>query len=133
MSAGAVHSCGIRTGGSLECWGYDDGDGRSSPPSGSFTAVSAGGSHSCGIRTRGTVECWGWTAAAGRRRRRDLTSCLSSQRENLPASAGHHATAAALAQHDHAAIVAAMVAQGATARAIDAETVAQTSRHRRAS
>jgi len=103
------------------------------PASSGFIAVPAGAVHSCGIRTGGSLECWGWTATASRRRRRDLTSCLSSQREHLPASAGHHATASALAQHDPAAIVAAMVAQVAKARAIEAETVAQTSRHRRAS
>ena len=58
VSAGGGHSCGLRTDGTIECWGsnsYGEGD----APAGRFGAVSAGGGHSCGLRTDGTIECWG--------------------------------------------------------------------------
>ena len=63
VSAGAGHSCGVTTSGSIECWmdlpeGYTD-FGQASPPSGSFQSVSAGGEHSCGVTTSGSIECWG--------------------------------------------------------------------------
>ena len=60
VAAGYRHSCGLRTDGSITCWG-DDEFGQASPPSGSFTAVTAGGHHSCGLRTDGTITCWGHT------------------------------------------------------------------------
>ena len=58
VSAGGVHTCGVRTGGSVECWGNDE-EGQSTPPSGGFASVSAGFGHTCGVRTGGSVECWG--------------------------------------------------------------------------
>nr|MCQ3808312.1 S-layer homology domain-containing protein [Acidimicrobiia bacterium] len=53
-----LHSCGLRTDGRVECWGFN-GDGRADAPGGVFSQVSAGGYHSCGLRTDGGVECWG--------------------------------------------------------------------------
>ena len=58
IAAGTLHSCGIRTDGSVLCWG-NNGWGEAMPPSGSFTTIAAGGHHSCGIRTDGSVACWG--------------------------------------------------------------------------
>ena len=58
MSAGGGHSCGVRTDGTIACWG-DNRRGQAVAPSGAFTTVSAGGGHSCGVRTDGTAECWG--------------------------------------------------------------------------
>ena len=58
VSAGDSHSCGLRTDGTIECWGANR-DGETDAPGGSFSAVSAGVSHSCGLRTDGTIECWG--------------------------------------------------------------------------
>ena len=58
VSAGGVHSCGVRTDNTLHCWG-DNSDGQSSPPSGQFLTVSAGYQHSCGLATDNTVHCWG--------------------------------------------------------------------------
>lgn len=58
VSAGWNHSCGVRVGGSVECWGSDD-FGESSPPEGEFVEVSAGNALSCGVRVGGEVECWG--------------------------------------------------------------------------
>ena len=58
ISTGGFHSCGIRTDGTVACWGSDD-LGQTSSPTGTFTTVSAGLTHSCGITTNGTVACWG--------------------------------------------------------------------------
>lgn len=58
ISAGEIHTCGVRMGGAMVCWG-DARNGRSSPPSGTFTSISAGSSHNCGLRSDGTAACWG--------------------------------------------------------------------------
>ena len=46
--------CGIRTNGTLACWGLE---GLQRPPDGSFSAVSVGSSR-CAIRTDGELRCW---------------------------------------------------------------------------
>ena len=58
VSAGGLHTCGVRTDGAAECWG-DDYYGQATPPSGQFASVSAGLFHTCGVRTDGAAECWG--------------------------------------------------------------------------
>ncbi len=58
VSSGQIHTCGVRTDGTLACWG-DDTSGQASPPSGTFSQVSSGSSHTCGIRTDRTLACWG--------------------------------------------------------------------------
>ena len=58
VSAGEVHSCGVRNNGSVACWGWDE-YGKATPPAGSFVSVSAGGFHTCGVRSNGSVACWG--------------------------------------------------------------------------
>jgi hypothetical protein len=58
VSAGDIHTCGLRTNGTLACWGYNDG-GQATPPAGRFTQVSAGDIHTCGLHTNGTLACWG--------------------------------------------------------------------------
>ena len=40
VTAGDRHSCGLRSDGSVACWGSDE-DGRATPPAGSFDSVSA--------------------------------------------------------------------------------------------
>ena len=57
VSAGQLHSCGIRTDQVIQCWG--SGSARTAVPDGTFVSVSAGSYHSCGVRTDGTVRCWG--------------------------------------------------------------------------
>ena len=58
VSAGENHTCGLRTDGTVSCWG-DNRQGQTTPPQGTFTQVSAGMTHTCGVRTDGTVACWG--------------------------------------------------------------------------
>ena len=58
VSAGWDHTCGVRSDGSVACWGRYD-SGQSTPPAGSFVSVSAGGGHTCGVRGDGSVACWG--------------------------------------------------------------------------
>jgi alpha-tubulin suppressor-like RCC1 family protein len=58
VSAGYEHTCGVRTDGSLACWGGNYA-GQATPPAGAFAQVSAGGGHTCGIRTDGREACWG--------------------------------------------------------------------------
>ena len=58
VSAGGGHTCGVRSDGSVACWGVN-GFGAATPPVGSFDSVSAGGNHTCGVRSNGSVACWG--------------------------------------------------------------------------
>ena len=77
LMAGAYHTCGLVSGGTAYCWGYNGkgqlGDGtsgnggnsanRTTPVAVSggrtFTALVAGGSHTCGLVSGGTAYCWG--------------------------------------------------------------------------
>ena len=59
VSAGGYHTCEVRSGGSVACWGSDS-YGQATPPAGSFVSVSAGWDHTCGVRSDGFVACWGW-------------------------------------------------------------------------
>ena len=61
VSAGSVHTCGLRSDGSVVCWGNDE-DGRATPPAATFVSISAGVNHTCGVRSDGSVACWGWDA-----------------------------------------------------------------------
>ena len=55
------HSCGVKTDGTIACWGEPDflNFGQATPPAGAFSQVSAGNRHTCGVKTDGTVACWG--------------------------------------------------------------------------
>ncbi len=68
VTAGAMHSCGLRTEGTVACWGCgtygEEGAlstdrGQCSAPEGRFIDLSAGQDHTCGLRDDGTVVCWG--------------------------------------------------------------------------
>ena len=71
VAAGEWHSCGVRTNGTVTCWGsnehfgYHDSqprwtaDGKLDAPSGRFLSVTAGITFSCGVRVDRTIACWG--------------------------------------------------------------------------
>ena len=67
VSAGRKHTCGVRTDGSVACWG-DNYHGQATPPEGKFASVTAWHSHTCGVRADGTVACWGGMMKARPRR-----------------------------------------------------------------
>ena len=62
VAAGGLHSCGLRTDGTITCWGANH-QGQASPPRGRFTAVAAGLGHSCALGTDPTIICWGRVAS----------------------------------------------------------------------
>jgi alpha-tubulin suppressor-like RCC1 family protein len=88
VTAGEAHTCGLRSNGTLWCWGHGGsgrrGDGtlttdRTTPsqvlaadePAGGeawsdWVAVAAGAQHTCGLRSNGTLWCWG-AGTAGQR------------------------------------------------------------------
>lgn len=72
ISIGFAHSCGIKRGGSVWCWGDDTfgqlgngsiSGGQVSPSriddSASYSQVTSGNYYSCGVRANGTGTCWG--------------------------------------------------------------------------
>lgn len=71
VSAGTIHSCGVRTDGTVACWGAGTTNtdcepnvlvscGQSLPPPDSdFVQVAAGNSNTCGLKNSGKVVCWG--------------------------------------------------------------------------
>ena len=80
LVAGNSHTCGLDSGGTAYCWGYNGngqlGDGTTDwpptspvPVSGGrvFTSLVAGFSHSCGLDPGGTAYCWGgnWNGPLG--------------------------------------------------------------------
>ncbi|MGZ9108866.1 MAG: RCC1 domain-containing protein [Micavibrio sp.] len=74
IAAGSSHSCGVKTNGTLYCWG-DDGDGQLGNGAGTnadqhipmqesttatnWASVATGDIHTCAIKTNGTLWCWG--------------------------------------------------------------------------
>jgi alpha-tubulin suppressor-like RCC1 family protein len=57
VTVGRLHICGLRTNGTIACWGTLPAG--ASPPDGSFLDVVAGAEHTCGLRPDGSVVCWG--------------------------------------------------------------------------
>ncbi len=70
VTVGTYHSCGIRTDGTVACWGAgthandcaNGGQdcGQSLPPPGQFEQVALGDLFTCGMKADRTIECWGW-------------------------------------------------------------------------
>ncbi len=60
VSAGRVHSCGVRANGGAMCWGDNSFQQRSPDDrDGPYRQVSAGWYHSCAIHEDGSAQCWG--------------------------------------------------------------------------
>ena len=58
VTASFNYSCGLRTDGTITCWGANT-YGQATAPDGQYSAVTAGPNHSCGLRTNGTITCSG--------------------------------------------------------------------------
>ena len=56
VSTEVVRTCGVRTAGSVACWG-DDGSGQATPPEGQFASVSAGDDRTCAVKRDGSLPC----------------------------------------------------------------------------
>jgi len=56
ISAGSQHTCGLKTNGTIACWG-DSSLGKT--PTARFVEISVGVNHACGLKASGAVECWG--------------------------------------------------------------------------
>jgi len=66
ISAGEHHTCGLKSDGSVTCWGAGKTKtghpfeyGQSINPIGTFIQLSAGRYHTCGLKGDGSVLCWG--------------------------------------------------------------------------
>ena len=56
ITTNRTHTCGIRSDGTLHCWG----DFRAIPPADQrFVAVAPGALYACGLRENGSLTCWG--------------------------------------------------------------------------
>lgn len=56
-SAGSIHTCAVKTDGTVACWGLY----KAEPSENNFVYVGAGTYHSCGLKSDGSIGCWGNT------------------------------------------------------------------------
>ena len=59
VEVGDNYSCGLRTDGTVACWGLNNAHQASPPTDTKFTAISAGQLLTCGLREDATIQCWG--------------------------------------------------------------------------
>lgn len=79
VTAGAEHTCALRTTGDLECWGQNyygqlgakftsqSSTGPVAAATSGVRAIDAGGGHTCAVTAQRTVRCWGrnWSRQLG--------------------------------------------------------------------
>jgi len=58
VSAGYYHNCGVKSDGTVGCWGMNT-SGSTILPGGTFLQVSAGRDHTCGVKSDGSAACRG--------------------------------------------------------------------------
>jgi len=60
VATGAAYNCGIRSDGTLACWGSARTDGvTDQPPDGTYTQLVVTNFFGCALRTDGELVCWG--------------------------------------------------------------------------
>lgn len=57
-NGGAFHGCGVRSDGTLACWGRNEW-GESDAPAGTFQSVAVAEEFSCALDSTGSAICWG--------------------------------------------------------------------------
>lgn len=58
ITVGRDHSCGLKSDGSIACWGCNV-NGQHNAPEGSFVAIDSGMTHTCALDAAGAITCWG--------------------------------------------------------------------------
>ena len=65
ITAGGEHTCGMRSDGSVDCWGSNEYGQLKAPKDEQFSTIIAGPIHTCGLREDGSAYCWGDTELPG--------------------------------------------------------------------
>ncbi len=89
LSAGTYHTCGVKTDGTVTCWGYNN-DGQCNSPTDTFTQVSAGAWHTCGVKTDGTATCWGYNYYGESDPPTGTFTQVSAGTYHINSGSGHH-------------------------------------------
>ena len=58
ITVGRDHSCGLKSDGTITCWGCNTNN-QHNAPEGSFVAIDSGMTHTCAMDAQGAISCWG--------------------------------------------------------------------------